>query len=73
MHRKAANERVDFFFSAALAAVDPAPRNLEPEKCSELVWSPLRAVPDDTIPYVRAALVNFAAGRWFDEYGWPGR
>jgi 8-oxo-dGTP diphosphatase len=70
MHRKSEDARVDFFLACRLEPSDPAPRNLEPEKCSELLWSPLRSPPGDTIAYVRAALANFAAGRWFEEHGW---
>jgi 8-oxo-dGTP diphosphatase len=70
MYRNSGDGRVDFFLSCGLEPADPAPRNLEPEKCSELLWSPLRSPPDDTIAYVRAALANFAAGRWFEEHGW---
>jgi hypothetical protein len=73
MHRKALEERIDFFLGYTLREADPEPRNCEPEKCSELVWAALRAPPEDTVPYVRAALANFAAGRWFDEFGWALR
>ena len=68
MHRKSGDERVDFFLSYRLRAEQP--RNVESDKCSELVWAPVSKPPDDTIPYVRAALENFATGRWFQEYGW---
>jgi ADP-ribose pyrophosphatase YjhB (NUDIX family) len=73
MHRRSGEERVDFFFRYALAPADPAPRNAEPAKCSELAWVKLAELPRDTVPYVRMALANLAAGRWFDEHGWDGR
>ena len=68
MHRRSGDERVDFFLSYRLGAEQP--RNVESDKCSELVWAPVSKPPDDTIPYVRAALENFARGEWFQEFGW---
>jgi len=68
MHRKSGDERVDFFLSYHLGS--EAPRNVESDKCSELVWAPVSKPPDDTIPYVRAGLENFARGEWFQEFGW---
>lgn len=73
MHRRSGEERIDFFFRYPLAPADLAPRNAEPEKCSELLWAKLAAPPRDTVPYVRLALANLAAGRWFDEHGWDAR
>ncbi len=71
MHRKSGDERVDFFLSYRLGAEQP--RNVESDKCSELVWTLVSKPPADTIPYVRAALENFARGQWFQEFGWtPG-
>jgi 8-oxo-dGTP diphosphatase len=70
MHRKSDDERVDFFIACRLEAGDDEPRNGEPEKCSELVWAGLADLPEDTIPYVRAALGNFRDGVWFEEFGW---
>lgn len=68
MHRKSEDERIDFFLSYRVGR--EVPRNLEGEKCSELVWAAVSRLPGDTIPYIRAALENFAAGRWFQEFGW---
>jgi 8-oxo-dGTP diphosphatase len=68
MHRRSEEERVDFFLSYPIAR--EAPRNLEPDKCSELVWARISRLPEDTIPYVQAALDNFQAGVWFQEFGW---
>jgi 8-oxo-dGTP diphosphatase len=71
MHRKSDDERVDFFLACRLAG--EAPRNCEPNKCAELVWTRLGVLPEDTIPYVRAALENYRRGVWFEEFGWgPG-
>jgi 8-oxo-dGTP diphosphatase len=68
MHRKSEDERVDFFLACRLAHEEP--RNCEPGRCSELRWVPLGDLPQDTIPYVRAALKNYRRGVWFEEFGW---
>ena len=73
MHRKSDDERVDFFLAYRLAAGDREPKNCEPEKCSELVWTSTIALPGDTIPYVRAGIENFRRGVWFQEFGWERR
>lgn len=69
MHRKSDDERIDFFLAYRLDG-DAAPENREPEKCSELLWSDVTRLPDDTIPYVRAGIENFRRGVWFHEFGW---
>jgi len=68
MRRLAEDERIDFFVSAT--RWDGEPRNLEPTKCDDLRWFPLDALPDNVIPYVRRAIENERAGRWFDMFGW---
>ena len=70
MHRKSDDERVDFFLACHLPGSGQEPTNQEPEKCSELVWADVQRLPDDVIPYVRAGIENFRAGRWFQEFGW---
>ncbi|CAO0829077.1 Methyltransferase domain-containing protein OS=Streptomyces microflavus OX=1919 GN=Smic_13830 PE=4 SV=1 [Streptomyces microflavus] len=56
--------RMGWFF---LAEYDPErpPRNAEPEKCSELDWFPLDALPDDMVAYCRAGLDGYRAGEHF--------
>ncbi|GCE45353.1 ADP-ribose pyrophosphatase YjhB (NUDIX family) [Thermosporothrix hazakensis] len=68
MHRKAEEERIDFFLTAHTWRGSIT--NCEPEKCSALQWYPLAALPSNTIPYVRKALENYREGRWFDSFGW---
>ncbi len=48
------------------------PRVAEPDKCSELVWSPRRALPADVIDYVAAALSALSDSQSLGLYGWPG-
>jgi len=66
MHRIEDDERVDFFFQ--VHAWEGEPFNAEPEKCDDLRWFPLNALPANTVPYVRQALENHFAGIKFDEY-----
>ncbi len=69
MHRLSDDERIDFF--VAVERWQGEVRNMEPHKCDDLRWSPLDALPDNTIPYVRQAIANYAEGKWFDSFGWP--
>lgn len=67
MHRRAEDERVDFFLAATRW---PGPvTNTEPHKCDELAWYPLDRLPENVVPYVRRALDNCRRGVWFDSYG----
>jgi 8-oxo-dGTP diphosphatase len=69
MHRLSNGERIDFFLAATVWG--GTLENQEPDKCSELRWSALNALPANTIPYVRAASENFRQGVWFAEFRWP--
>ena len=68
MHRVSHEERIDFFLVATTWGGTLT--NQEPHKCSELRWCALDALPENTIPYIRAALENFRRGVWFAEFGW---
>lgn len=68
MHRLSQEARVDFFL--AYSADGEEPSNRESDKCSELLWARRSALPGDTIPYIRAAIEDLDAGRWFREFGW---
>ncbi len=56
--------RIGWFFETAYG-VGGEPVNAEPDKCSELVWSPLAALPEDMIGYCRAGLDAYRAGERF--------
>lgn len=71
MHRRASDERIDFFVAASTWAGEIV--NAEPHKCDELSWHSLDALPANTIPYIRRALANYRRGVWFDSYGWEQR
>ncbi len=69
LHRRGENgsERVEAFF---VTERDGDAINREPEKCAELVWCPIAALPENTIPYVRLALEQIARGISYSEEGW---
>lgn len=62
------NERVDFFF--LLTTWSGVPINCEPDHCDGLAWFALTSLPDNTIPYIRAALEAYQIGGVYSERGW---
>ena len=69
MHRWCGDhERLDFFFTAE--RFGGTIENREPEKCDEIAWFPLDALPENTIDYIRVALRSCANGVLYSEYGW---
>ncbi|MEV0601443.1 methyltransferase domain-containing protein [Streptomyces sp. NPDC050315] len=56
--------RIGWFFEATYGA-GGEPVNREPEKCSQLAWFPLDALPDDMVAYCRAGLDAYRTGRRF--------
>jgi len=68
MNRKSRDERVDFF--AVVRHWVGEVTNHEPQKCDDLSWVALDALPDNTIPYVRQAIENYQAGDYYSEFGW---
>ena len=66
MHRIEEDERVDFF--VRVHQWDGEPFNAEPEKCDDVKWVEMDALPGNIVPYVRRALTNHFAGIHFDEY-----
>jgi len=71
MHRNEGDERVDFFFRVRLW--DGEPFNREPDKCDDLRWVDIHALPENMVPYVRTALQNHLDDIHFDEFGWRDR
>lgn len=67
MHRRSTDERIDWF--VACPEWRGEPRNAEPGRCDELRWADPAGLPTNVIPYVRRALENYRAGRWFDSFG----
>ena len=69
MHRHCGDhERMDFFFTCRVW--DGEPVNTEPEKCSELVWAPMKQLPDDVIDYYNVMFEHVSAGNVHSDLGW---
>lgn len=68
MHRKAGDERVDFF--AVVKDWSGEIQNLEPHKCDDLRFFSLNNLPPNVIPYISKAIKNYKENRWFDSFGW---
>lgn len=68
MHRRSDDERIDFFVQATSWRGEP--RNREPDKCDDVRWFSLDALPGNVVPYVRRAIENAREGVWFDSFGW---
>jgi SAM-dependent methyltransferase len=56
--------RIGWFFTADYGS-GGEPVNREPDKCSELGWYRLDALPDDMVAYCRAAIDAYRAGQPF--------
>lgn len=54
------DERVDFFFTARRWSGDPV--ITEPEKCADLRWFPLDALPDPVVPHELVVLAGLLEG-----------
>lgn len=63
-----APERVGFYFVAE--SWDGEPYNAEPDKCSELAWHPLGALPADTVACTAQAVREILDGQSFGLHGW---
>jgi hypothetical protein len=46
------------------------PWNREPDKCDDLSWYRLDALPMNTTAHVRQAIDSCLAGTWYSEFGW---
>ncbi|MFH0749927.1 MAG: NUDIX domain-containing protein [Candidatus Gottesmanbacteria bacterium] len=68
MHRKSDDIRIDFFFR--INSWSGTLKNMEPEKCNQLVWTPLDALPRDVVPYVSHAIHCVCKNIFYSEFGW---
>lgn len=70
MHRKSpdGSERVNVFFLAK--KWDGEPKNMEPEKCDNLVWFNIDALPPNTISYISLVLKYIQEKVLYSEFGW---
>lgn len=68
MHRKTNRFNIDIFFECT--AWDGNLMNLEPNKCAELKFFPLRDLPKNLIPYIDQALRGVLRKMIYSEEGW---
>jgi len=69
MHRyKPNDERIDYFFECKKWKNEIF--NNEPQKCSELKWNLINDLPDNTIGYIKYALLNYQNKNNFTLFGW---
>ncbi|MBB6671643.1 NUDIX hydrolase [Cohnella nanjingensis] len=69
MHRRnGQTEWIDFYLKVRMWSGVIA--NMEPHKCEELRWYPVDALPEEMVPYVRAAVLREDRSLWFESYGW---
>ncbi len=71
MHRKSTDqndERLDFFFMCR--KYEEEIRNIEPEKCDDLNWFDIDALPTNIIPYIRKAIENAVNQKVYSELHW---
>ena len=68
MHRLSDTERLSLFFRAVEWQGEP--RNVEPHKCDDLSWFNRHTLPENMVPYIRAALGYFEQGKPYSEFGW---
>ena len=61
------DERVDFFFTARSWTGEP--RIVEPDKCAELRWCPLAALPEPVVPHEAFALRSLGNGTPYLAFG----
>ena len=61
-------ERIDYFFT--VDRWNGEIRNNEPNKCDDLKWFDLANLPENTIPYIKEAIINYNKKINFSLFGW---
>lgn len=61
-------EYIDFYFTAD--AWEGEPYNAEPNKCDEVAWYDLDALPENIIPNVQDVLEHYAQNQPYSVFGW---
>lgn len=68
MHRKSGDaEFIDFYLLAKNWIGNP--RNLEPNKCSEIGWFPINKLPKNIVPHLKTILSFYKKNLFFSEIG----
>jgi mutator protein MutT len=68
MHNSSSGGRIAFFFRVERWQGEPS--NMEPDKCDDLAWISLHALPEQMIPYCREALQHITSRNTFSLYDW---
>src|SRR3989344_4913591 len=68
LHNKENDKRLFFFFRANRWSGEPY--NKEPEKCDDLQWFPVDALPSNTIDYILHAIRSYQKQIFYSEFGW---
>lgn len=71
MHRKSDDERIDYFGYVRIWENEPI--NLEKNKCDDLCWAKWDEIPNNTIPYIKEAILKTFTQPyflWYEEFGW---
>ena len=66
-HDAGLRERIDIFIAAKKWKGEI--KNVEPHKCDDLSWFPLKKIPKNTIPYIKLVLKNISKGVFYSEFG----
>jgi 8-oxo-dGTP diphosphatase len=69
VHRYAPDtEYIDFYFTAE--AWEGEPHNAEPNKCDEVSWYDMGALPENIVPCVKDVLGQYAQNQPYSVFGW---
>lgn len=69
IHRKSVDSiRIDVWFEALSWSGEP--KNMEPEKHSELMWFDSEEFPDNVVDYIRFGLDCITEDATYGEFGW---
>lgn len=68
LHRKTDPERFDFFLKCDKWSGEVT--NMEPDKCSELIWYDINNLPENIVSCVKKAIENYQNNILFDNFGW---
>jgi 8-oxo-dGTP pyrophosphatase MutT (NUDIX family) len=61
-------EQIDVFFKAE--SFEGEIKNMEPHKCDELEFYPVKALPEKTVGFIRYAIECVGKGKFYSEFGW---
>lgn len=67
MHHVEKEAYLDFFFTAYFWKGEP--HICEPEKCDDMKWFDLDALPENLVPNVREVITQYTQDKYFSEFG----